>query len=169
VVSAQCCFWIQGGGVEAAVTFWKRLGIAASVAGDHVSDVITDIDVNKISYVAGPRCTYSVWTYPITVLGQCPATRSSAKGSSAACTASMASILPVRPPSRVPTRVCASDQRRLQLLPTRNWGLRVLETDYVSTALPNNAADRQNDLRLSFGVTYHLGSVPPPWRPWLAR
>jgi hypothetical protein len=38
---------------------------------------------------------------------------------------------------------------------TKQWGLRLFEADYVRTALPNNAANIQNDLRLGFGVTYH--------------
>lgn len=38
---------------------------------------------------------------------------------------------------------------------TRTWGMRLFEAEYVRTALPNNADDVQNDLRLAFGFTYH--------------
>jgi hypothetical protein len=33
----------------------------------------------------------------------------------------------------------------------------LLEADYVRTWLPNNGSNSQNDLRLSFGIAYHIG------------
>ena len=35
----MCCFWFKGGGADAAFTFWKGWGIAASLTGDHASNV----------------------------------------------------------------------------------------------------------------------------------
>jgi hypothetical protein len=40
---------------------------------------------------------------------------------------------------------------------TRNFGIRLLEADYVRTVLPNGSTNSQNDLRLSVGLTYHIG------------
>ena len=45
----------------------------------------------------------------------------------------------------------------LNLYLTRSLGIRLIEADYVRTALPNGAANTQNDMRLAFGVTYHIG------------
>jgi outer membrane protein OmpA-like peptidoglycan-associated protein len=47
----------------------------------------------------------------------------------------------------------------LNLLLTKHFGLRLLEADYVRDELPNATTDSQNDLRLAFGVTYHLGGA----------
>ena len=56
------CFWLQGGGVDAAVTFWKGLGVAASFTGGHAANIAPGVDVNKIAFAAGPRFTHNVWT-----------------------------------------------------------------------------------------------------------
>jgi hypothetical protein len=39
----------------------------------------------------------------------------------------------------------------------RGFGLRVVEVDYFHSALPNNGSGTQNDIRLAFGVSYHIG------------
>ena len=61
IVPGQCCFWMQGGEVEGAATFWKGLGVASAFMEGHASNYVSGIDVNKIAYVGGPRYTYSVW------------------------------------------------------------------------------------------------------------
>jgi hypothetical protein len=40
---------------------------------------------------------------------------------------------------------------------SRGFGVRAIEVDYVRTSLPNNASNTQNDLKIAFGVTYHIG------------
>jgi hypothetical protein len=35
-------------------------------------------------------------------------------------------------------------------------GLRAIEIDDVRSSLPSGATDSQHDLRLAFGITYHL-------------
>jgi hypothetical protein len=45
----------------------------------------------------------------------------------------------------------------VNILFSERFGVRLLEADYVRTALPNNGSNVQNDLRVSFGVTYRLG------------
>ena len=46
---------------------------------------------------------------------------------------------------------------------SKHWGVRLIEADYVRTALPNAAANIQNDMRLSAGITYHFeGAAPAP-------
>jgi hypothetical protein len=155
-VPDQCCFWMQGGGVDASVTFWKRLGIAASLTGDHASGVALGVDVNKLSYLAGPRYTYTVWakstgaaTKPrYQIFGQGLIGGVHGFGGlypSGSSTTSSANAFALQ----------AGGGFNYYL--TRHWGLRVLEVDYVRTELPNRAAGLQNDLRLGFGVTYHMG------------
>jgi outer membrane protein OmpA-like peptidoglycan-associated protein len=155
VVPSVCCFWFKGGGVDAAVTFWKGFGIAASLTGDHASNVTPGVDVSKIAFMAGPRYTWTganhrrLQIYAQGLFGEAhgfdglyPAT--------GAATSSANSLA-----------IQAGGGLNLYL--NRNWGLRLLEADYVRTALPNAADNVQNDMRLAFGVTYHIqGAAPAP-------
>src|ERR1700730_8978800 len=45
------CFWLQGGGADVALTFWKGFGAAASLTGDHISNYSPGLDINKIAYL----------------------------------------------------------------------------------------------------------------------
>ncbi len=42
---------------------------------------------------------------------------------------------------------------------SKRFAVRAIEVEYHHTALPNNYSNSQNDLRLGFGVTYHLSSI----------
>ena len=42
-------FWFKGGGADAAVTFKNGLGIAASLTGDHASNITPGVDANKFT------------------------------------------------------------------------------------------------------------------------
>ena len=44
---------------------------------------------------------------------------------------------------------------------SRHFGARLLEADYVRTALPNNDVNHQNDMRLAFGSTYTFNPPSP--------
>ena len=155
LVPSQSSFWFKGGGADAAVTFWRGLGVAASLTGDTASNVVAGVDVNKLTYLGGPRYTYTVW-----------------KGQAGASDQRRAQIFAqglfgaahgfdgYYPAS--PSPVASANSFAVQagggvnLYLTRSFGIRLLEADYVRTALPNSAANTQNDMRLAFGVTYHF-------------
>jgi hypothetical protein len=149
-------FWLQGGGVDVAASFRNGLGIAASVTGDHASSVSPGVDVNKMAYLAGPRYT---WT-------------AGAKRTSSADNRRLqifaqglfgwvhafGGIYPDIPAAS--TKAISKTMQAgggLNLNITKNVGVRLLQADYVRMALPNAASNIQNDLRLSFGATYHIG------------
>src|ERR1035441_3259286 len=58
---SQTNFWFKGGGADAAVTFWNGFGIAASLTGDHASNITPGVDANKITFLTGPRYTWTAW------------------------------------------------------------------------------------------------------------
>jgi len=158
-VPDQCCFWMQGGAADAAVTFWKGFGIAASLTGEHASNYLPDMSVHRIAFLAGPRYTYTVWASHtgsaagprfIQVFGQ--GLFGGAHGYDG-----------VYPSGSGTTSIATSSAIQIgggfNLLFTRNVGVRLLEVDYVRTALPNYAANAQDDLRLAFGVVFRLDSV----------
>ena len=149
-------FWLQGGGADAAVTLWKGFGIAASFNGGHASNVAPGVDVNQIEFAAGPRYTYSAWNghsgatdhrrlqlFGQGLVGGVHAFDGVFPGTSGA-TASAGSF-------------ALDAGGGLNLFFTKCLGVRLLEADYVRTELPNNGSNIQNDLRLSFGLTYHIG------------
>jgi hypothetical protein len=150
------CFWLQGGGVDAAVTFWKGLGVAASFNGGHASKVAPGEDVNKIEFAGGPRYTFTVWERHPGSASR-PRFQFFGQGLFGAVHA-FNGVFPGAKgtaPSAGSSAIEAGGG--MNLLLTRNFGVRLLEIEYVRTALPNNASNTQNDLRLAFGATWRLG------------
>lgn len=151
------CFWFNGGGADAAATFWKGFGVAAALTGDHASDVTPSVDVNKIAYMIGPRYTYTPWGQKAQdgigsrwqVFGEGLFGGVHAFDSSFPKTTGLKT---------------SADSFALQtgggvnLSFSKRFAVRVFEADYVRTSLPNNASDVQNDLRLGVGLSYHTGS-----------
>jgi hypothetical protein len=156
VLPGPASMWFKGGGADAAVTFKGGLGIAASMTGDHASNVTPGMGANKITFLAGPRYTWLAWPGHATpadnrqlqVFGQALFGR----------THGFNSYYPAVPAATSSANSLAIQAGGgLNLYLTRNFGLRLLEADYVRTALPNAATNLQNDMRLSVGLTYHIG------------
>jgi len=153
-------FWFKGGGADAAVTFWKGLGLAAALTGDHVGNVQSGVDVNKLSYLAGPRVTYTAWraaTGPrrLQVFGQGLVGGTHGFDGlypDGAAVKSSANSLAVQAGGG------------LNYYFSKHWGARLIEADYVRTELPNATDGVQNDFRLAAGITYHLHSASPATR-----
>ncbi len=160
IAPGNCCFWMQGGGADAAVTFWKGLGVAAVFTGDHASNFAPGVDLNKLAYMGGPRYTYTVWTSNSGIAAT-PRYQVFAQGllggvhGFSGVYPSETSVVP----SANAFSILAGGG--FNYLFTRNLGLRLLEVEYARTQLPNGASNAQNDLRLAFGVTYHIGSSAP--------
>jgi hypothetical protein len=155
IVPGNCCFWMQGGGADAAVTFWKGFGIAAALTGDHASSVASGIDINKMTFMGGPRYTYTGHTGAAAT----PRYQISAQG----LFGGVHGFDGLYPEGSAVTSSASGFALQagggFDYYLTKHWGLRLFEANYVRTDLPNNAADVQNDLRLSFGVVYHIGAV----------
>ena len=56
------CFWLQGAGADAALTFWKGLAIAASFNSGNASNIAPNVSLKKLQFTAGPRYSYTAWT-----------------------------------------------------------------------------------------------------------
>ena len=158
LVPGVCCFWMQGGGADAAVTFWKRFGIAASLTGEHIANYIPGLDVNKIGLLAGPRYTYTAWANQSGATAT-PRFQVFGEGLFGGVHAFNGAF----PTGSIINSNAGSYALQtgggLNVLFFKNYSVRMLEADYVRTALPNGASNIQNDLRLSFGVSYHTNSV----------
>jgi len=158
LVPNNCCFWFKGGGADVAFNFYKGWGIAASLTGDHAGNVSQGIDVNKISYLAGPRYTWTAWSgardHRLTFYAQ--GLFGGAHG--------FDGVYPTSTGAKSSANSFALQAGGgLNYYFTQHWGVRLLEADFVRTAFPNGADDVQHDLRLAFGVTYHFaGAAPAP-------
>jgi len=158
LVPGQCCFWLKGAGANAAVTFWKGFGIAAGMTGEHAANYVPGYDVNKIAYLGGPRYTYTTWT---SNSGAAATPRFQIFGEGLFGGAH--AFNGVYPTSTGTTSSAGSYEIQagggLDVFFFKNYGVRLLEAEYVRTALPNGVDNVQNDLRIAFGVTYHFGSI----------
>lgn len=149
------CFWLQGVGVDAGFTFWKGLAIAAGFNSGKASNITPGVDLSKIEFAAGPRYTYTAWTGHDTaanrrlqifgqgLFGGVHAYNGTFPGSSGVVTSAGSFDLEAG--------------GGLSLFFSKALGVRLLEADYVRTSLPNNGSNTQNDLRLAFGVIWHIG------------
>jgi hypothetical protein len=161
VTPVQNRFWLQGAGADASMTFWKGLGFAASMSGHHASNVTSGVDVNKISYLAGPRYSYTVWAKSARVTNE-PRLQIFGQGLFGGVHG-FAGVYPTSTSTTSSANAFALEAGGgANYYLNSNWGLRLFEASYVRTALPNNSANVQNDLRLAFGLTYHVGSAPQP-------
>jgi hypothetical protein len=155
VVPGQASFWFKGGGADAAVTFRNGLGIAASLTGDHASNVTPGVDANKVAYLGGPRYTYTAWrdhagavnsrrlqVFAQGLIGGVHGFNGLYPATSGATTSA--------------NSMAMQAGGGMNLLFSTSLGVRLFEADYVRTALPNNGTNTQTDLRLSAGVTWHI-------------
>jgi len=104
VVPGQASFWFKGGGADAAVTFWKGLGVAASLTGDTASNLAPGVSANKLTYLGGPRYTYTAWKGNAGAADQ-RRLQIFAQGLFGRRTASTVSIRQARRPPPAPTRL----------------------------------------------------------------
>lgn len=152
VIPSDCCFWFKGGGLDAAITFKNRIGVAVALTADHASNVTTGVDADKWAVMGGPRYTWTI----------VPKKSSSGARYQVFAQALLGGVhgfdgsYPALPTIQSSANgVAAQLGGGMNYLWNRNWGIRLFEADFVRTGLPNNAGDVQHDFRLSFGITYH--------------
>jgi outer membrane immunogenic protein len=138
-------FWLQGGGVDAAMSFFKGLGIAASLEGGHASNLQPGINLSKLTYLAGPRYTFSL--SGLQVFGE------GLFGMTHGFDGSFPTSGGLTPTANSYAMQFGGGA---DFMLARGFGVRVLEVDYVRTGVPNDGANSQNDLRLAFGLSYHF-------------
>jgi len=156
VAATACtCFWLQGGSVDAAVTLFHGLGAAVNMTGEHKSNITPGVDLDKFAFMAGPRYTVKADRWSGRVLP-----RHETSVFAEALFGGMRGFNSVFPTSSGVVSSASSFSLQLggglNIGIARGFGVRALEVDYIRTALPNNGTNTQHDLRLAFGLTYHM-------------
>jgi hypothetical protein len=142
-------FWLKSGSTDAAINFYRGLGLAVNVTGEHAANIDNNVDLSKIAVMAGPRYTRSLPALHRTQLfseglfGSVHAFDSVFPGSTGTTSSADGFSMQLGGGVNVPVE--------------KGFAIRALEIDYVHTNLPNNSADSQNDLRLAFGAAYRFG------------
>jgi len=154
------CFWLQGGGADAALTLWRGFGIAASVTGGIVSNYAPGVDFSEVTYLGGLRYTYILRNRALGVLRR-PRLQVFGDGLFGSAHA-FSGAFPSGPVTNGTANSFALQTGGgVNLFFSRSFAVRLLQADYVRTQLPNGYDNTQNDLRLSFGVSYHIPSLHP--------
>ncbi|MBW4040354.1 MAG: hypothetical protein HIU91_16150 [Acidobacteria bacterium] len=149
-------FWLNGASGDAAATFYKGLGVAANLTVNHASNITPGVNLSQTTFVIGPRYTLDTSRFTDGRLTKNHATYLFAE-SLFGVVHGFGSVFPTN--SGVATSASAFAMQLgggANVALSRGFGLRLFELDYVRTTLPNNGSNSQNDLRLAFGVSYHL-------------
>jgi hypothetical protein len=148
-----CCSWFKGGGVDVAVPLWKGIGIAATLTGDHASGIWKGVDENKISVMAGPRYTYTVWKSHGGAVDQ-RRLQLFGQGLAGVAYGFDSGHFYDGPSSAYQPAIQIGGGLNYYL--TKNFGIRPIEVDFVRTEGGINGMDTRNDMRLAAGVIYHF-------------
>lgn len=151
-------FWMHGGSAEAAFTLYRGFGLAASINGAHASGIVPGVDVNKVSFLAGPRYSFNTtrWTERWLKSGRSTSIFGEALFGA---THAFNGLFPsstgnVRSSANAFTTQIGGG---VNVALAKGFGLRPVQIDYVYSALPNTGSDTQHGIRLAAGVTYHIG------------
>jgi hypothetical protein len=147
------CFWLQGVGVDGAVSLRNGLGIAAAFNTGRATNVVPGINVEKVQYLAGPRYTNTAHGKAADPLARLQLFGQALFGGVHAYNGAYPS--PTGLNSDAGSYAIEAGGGANVLL-AKGIGLRVVEVDYVRNALPNNASNTQNDVRIAFGITRHF-------------
>lgn len=155
IVDTPCdCFWFQGGGADAALTFYRGLGLAASLTGQHASGLTGGASLDKIDYLFGPR-------YTLHTTGRSETARYSTRLFGEALFGGVHGFNGTFPASS--TAVSSANAFAYQLgggldlVLTHRWAIRAFEASFHHSGLPNSAANTQDDFRLATGVSFWIG------------
>jgi uncharacterized low-complexity protein len=157
IAQTDCgCFWMQGGSADAAATFFHGLGVAANLTGERTSNITLGVDLSKISFMIGPRYTYNMHRATDRFLGSKHPSRVFGEWLFGGVYG-FNSVFPTS--GGVKSNANAFSMQLgggMDVSLARSFSVRAIELDWVRSNLPNTGSDTQNDLRLAFGMSYHI-------------
>lgn len=148
------CFWLQGAGVDAAFSLRNGIGLAAAFNTGRASNVTPGIDIKKLQYVAGPRYTFTVHGKTVEPRARLQLFGQALFGGAHAYSGNYPSPTGLNTEA---TSYAIEAGGGINLLLAKGFSVRLIEADYVRTALPNNASNTQNDAQIVAGITWRFG------------
>jgi hypothetical protein len=148
-------FGIQGGSVDGV--YWLgpkayNLGVAFDFNGETASNIGPGVNLSQLSFVAGPR--YTLWKV------KAPGKLSGTNIYGQALVGYVHAYNSIFPSGLTTTSSAGSFALQTgggaNLPLNKQWGLRLVEADYIYTQLPNSNGNYQGDVRFSGGVTYRF-------------
>jgi hypothetical protein len=154
LASIECgCFWLEGGSMNVAVTFYRGLGVAANITGGHASSVTPGVDLDKVSFMMGPRYTFRPGSDALDRHGE---VRIFGEG----LIGGVHGFNTIFPSSGGVAGAASSFAFQvgggLDWTIWKHVGIRLVEADFVRSTLPNSTDDTQHDLRLAAGISFHF-------------
>jgi outer membrane immunogenic protein len=146
-ISPPCyCFWMQGGKAEANLAFNNSLSLVGELAGQNVRSINSaHDDLTLVSYLFGPR--YSYRRYPrFAPFAQ--AIFGGVHGFDAP--------FPPSGSSTTPDAFAFSFGAGVNSRISRHIAIRPFQLDYFQTQLPNDANNKEENLRIGAGITFLL-------------
>jgi opacity protein-like surface antigen len=146
-------FWQQGASAELSATFYRGLGMVASISGNHASNISpSGVDLTMVTTTFGPRYTWSHRLHGgaerrLNVFGQALIGVSFGTDSvfpSASGVQSSANSFALQLGGGV------------DLALSRHFAVRPVQADWLRTQFPNDTTTVQNNLRLSAGVVFRF-------------
>jgi len=136
-------FWMQGGGVQAAEKIARHWAVVADVSGLHTGQMPhTTAGLDLLSAVAGPRFAMAPSTGRLTIYGQ--AMGGYARGSN--------SVFPSPKGATTASGLALLMGGGADCRITSRLSVRMLDANWLRTALSNGTTTVQNNLRLGSGV-----------------
>ena len=149
-------FWLEGLGGDASLGLYRGLGVSAKFDYAAANNILqTSVNLSRITFDAGPRYTFD--------LDRLFPAKPGAGSNRAYVQALFGGVYGFNSvfPAAGGTTASASSYAietggGIDWALGSHFGLRTPDVEWVHSALPNTAANAQNNLRLGFGVSYRL-------------
>jgi len=144
--AAACgCFWMQGGKVEFNLALIGNFSAVGELAGHHATDINSaHEDLSLVTYLFGGRYSYRRYRH-VTPFAQ--VLIGGVHGFDALFPTASGSTI-------VPDAFALTAGGGLNIRVSRYLAIRPAQVDYLQTRLPNDAANRENSLRLGAGIVF---------------
>jgi hypothetical protein len=143
-------FWLQGASLDGGLTFFHRFGLATNLTGAYASNIAPGVGLGTLAIAAGPRYTYDLRTnskHETRIFAD--ALAGAVKG--------FGSVFPTGTGvNHTADSFTWQAGGGIDVGISKHLAIRA-QADYVRNYLPNNASNIQDNIRVSVGVTYHVG------------
>lgn len=146
------CFFMNGGNSEVAIHAFRDISAVVDVSGEHAGAInSTGEELSLLTFTAGPRISYPLkGPHFSRYVPFAQALLGTAHGFGSSFPDSAGTVKPAA--NSLAFFAGGGVDARM----TRRLDIRVFQVDYGYTALPNNAGNQENLLRVSTGIVFRF-------------